>query len=312
MLKSDRIVDEKWYHSIELLPGLFTKGWNHDNIAVTRALLRGCEVEGLKCLDIGAQDFLITLLLLRRGAGRVIAYDRLTKEARADFLKSHFSIDFEYIHSVGLSDLPVKARELGAPCCDVIVFSGVLYHMFDPLAGLATVRGLVRNGGLLILETAAVPGPSSEMFFNAEGRFYFGTNYWQISTGCLDYLLRFLRLSPIDCLYLGPSRESFSENPNREDLIRIGVVCRALDRCLPSMHDDWMVQSIFERDFSQFLDWSLVSNASPEVGYVCQNKSLVLRQDTGSIDIYRTIQASPAIAIQDPDSQIRLKLGAVE
>jgi len=45
MSEMDSLFEELWYHSIELLPGKFTKGHDHTNVAVTRTLLRGCEIE---------------------------------------------------------------------------------------------------------------------------------------------------------------------------------------------------------------------------------------------------------------------------
>ena len=305
-----RILKEPWYHSLELLPTVFTNGTDHANIAITRALLCGCEIEDMKCLDIGAEDFLITLLLLRRRANVVAAYDRKNKKEKADFLKTHFHVNFEYISGIHLSELSVKTRKLSISPFDVVIFSGVLYHMLAPLSGLALVRGLVRNGGLLVIETATVVSKTIAMYFNAKGRFYSHTTYWQISVECLDYLLRFLKLAPIDCLYLGRPETLFPDQPTERHVARVGIVCRAVEDCLPSEDDQWMSQALFDRDFCEFLDWNRVVTNLPAVQYKIQNPSLVMRQDTQTVDIFRTIEQNRPLVIKNPDRQIRLQLSA--
>lgn len=315
-LENDKVFQEKWYHSIELFPGRFTNGRDYQNIALTRALLRGCELENMSCLDIGAADFLITLLLLRRGAKTVAAYDReditkvesTKKVERAKLLKGIFNVNFDYIQGIGLSELPSKCKKLGSSPFDIVVFSGVLYHMFDPLAGLAIVRGLVRNGGLLVIETAAILDNSMAMHFNAEGRFGQGANYFQVSVECLDYLLRFLRLMPLDCIY-------FRQEKNQKKLGRVGIVCQAVDHCIPCQRDMWMRKSeqagLMSNDFSEFLDWNhVMSNGLPDVKYKSQNKYLSFHQDTKTVNIFKTIQKSPRFRVDNPDEQIRLKLNA--
>jgi hypothetical protein len=67
-----------WYYSVELRPGVFTKGEDFPSAALPRAALSRAEPKGWRCLDIGAMEGLITTVLCRRGAGRVIAYDRPT------------------------------------------------------------------------------------------------------------------------------------------------------------------------------------------------------------------------------------------
>jgi 2-polyprenyl-3-methyl-5-hydroxy-6-metoxy-1,4-benzoquinol methylase len=181
-LKEKKVFQEQWYHSIELLPGVFTRGYDMTNISLTREILKGCEIKDVSCLDIGAMDCMITTLLKRRGAAKVVAYDRsLDSEERVALVKDVLQLDFEYIRGMKFFDLPMNLTQ---EVFDVVVFSGVLYHMFDPLAGLAIVRGLVRNGGLVVVETSAILNNVMAMYFNAGGRFYPKTNYWQICMSC--------------------------------------------------------------------------------------------------------------------------------
>jgi hypothetical protein len=59
-----------WYYSIALLPGRFTRGREFPNVALTRPLLRRCQVERQRCLDIGTMEGLIPVLLSRRAPGK--------------------------------------------------------------------------------------------------------------------------------------------------------------------------------------------------------------------------------------------------
>ena len=59
-----------WYYSVELRPGVFTKGEDFPSAALPRAALSRAEPKGWRCLDIGAMEGLITTVLCRRGAGR--------------------------------------------------------------------------------------------------------------------------------------------------------------------------------------------------------------------------------------------------
>src|SRR5713226_9642318 len=51
--------NQYWYYAIELTPGLFTQGEHHDNIVLTRTILRNCGVEDQRCLDIGTMEGLV-------------------------------------------------------------------------------------------------------------------------------------------------------------------------------------------------------------------------------------------------------------
>ena len=98
----------------------------------------------------------MTLLLERRGAAEVLGYDMLLRSDRLDLVKEALGADFGLIGGIDLADLPPAMIAAGHDPFDVVVFSGVLYHMFDPLTGLAVVRGLVRDGGICLVETATV------------------------------------------------------------------------------------------------------------------------------------------------------------
>jgi SAM-dependent methyltransferase len=180
-----------WYYSVELRPGVFTKGEDFPSAALPRAALSRAELKGWRCLDIGAMEGLITTVLCRRGAGRVIAYDRPTyTRSKLAAVRRAYETTFDFVDGIKLADLRPALRESGEAPFDLVVFSGVMYHMLDPLGGLAHARSLVRDGGLLILETSAIIDHEAIFAANRENRFgghaYLLPRFhcWSISPGC--------------------------------------------------------------------------------------------------------------------------------
>jgi SAM-dependent methyltransferase len=189
-----------WYYSMEMEPGKLTPGQTFSNVGLTRALLQRADLNGQDCLDIGTMEGLLPILMQRRGARSVTAYDRPSAlTSRIASVKKRFDADFDFVSGFPLAELPAK---VGHRTFDVVVMSGVLYHLFSPLAGLAIARGLLRNGGLMIVETGAIISDEMVMYWNSASRFK-GEAYFYPSVACLDYFARFLRMEVIDSTFLG-------------------------------------------------------------------------------------------------------------
>jgi hypothetical protein len=96
-IKSHPAFSQPWYYVIELGPGLYTPGKERPNVGLTRRLLHKVEIEsGARCLDIGAQEGLVSILLGRRG-GEVVAYDRIYPEERIRLVREALGADFELL-----------------------------------------------------------------------------------------------------------------------------------------------------------------------------------------------------------------------
>jgi SAM-dependent methyltransferase len=255
----DAALADEWYYSIELTPGNFTSGRLFPNIVLTRYLLRRCHILGQRCLDIGTMEGLVPTLLARRGAREVVAVDGLNLSSRISLVQAAYEVEFDYHGNVGLTTLydflTERTRFRGAVGVeqsfgfDVVILSGLLYHVFSPLHVLGTVRSCVRAGGLVIVETAAVRSREYDLRFNFSGtRYIYGwTDVWFPTVALLDYLCRFVKLAPLDCVYLGPS------DPGCPDIIRIGIVCRATEHVVPREAEVLMEQSTHNFEYSSLL-----------------------------------------------------------
>ena len=159
-----------WYHTIELEPGLVTRGWFDLRPIVDR--MPWPEIAGRRCLDIGTYDGFLAFEMERRGAAEVVAVDiadhdewdwpaRLRARGGVELARiagpdkaAGFVLAAEILrskvkrHEVSIYDLDVT--ELGT--FDVVVCGSLLLHLRDPGRALDAVR-LVTGGLFLSAET---------------------------------------------------------------------------------------------------------------------------------------------------------------
>jgi len=243
-LRASALLDEWWYYSVELLPWVIAEGAYPASVPMLpRLLLRRCGLKGMECLDLGTMEGLAPALMARRGAARVVAVDGsdhcLEKLAA---VKHYYGVSFEY-RTVG--PMYSLSEKLDGDGFDLINCSGLLYHVFSPLMVVAGLRAALKRGGLMIVSTNVFVDRGFSAKFNAAGRLQEEPNtFWYLSTGLLDYMLRYLRLAPIDCLYVP---HDALETPWRmktgTESGYASVLCRAVDRELPSSGDAWMAES---------------------------------------------------------------------
>lgn len=145
----------QWFHSINFDNDNVSSGRFSDTIPPNYTLfgvydfLKDINVEGMCCLDIGTMDGITAFTLKKLGASDVIATDMAKRET---FLKGRdlLGYDIDYKTSVKIDDLP---NILTSKKMDLVVNAGILYHVFDPLTSLSICREIIKNNGLLILET---------------------------------------------------------------------------------------------------------------------------------------------------------------
>jgi SAM-dependent methyltransferase len=245
-------------------------------------------------------ECLVPIVLTRRRAHRVVAYDRLDLAERVTWLQGKLGLRFDYLCGFPLGKLAERLGEHAS--YDLVVFSGVLYHMFEPLAGLLAARRLLRNGGLMIVETAAIVSEDMLNYFNANGRYLEGDNYWLPSVACLDYWMRFVRLEPLDCWY------SVGSIPG----CRIAVVARAVDRPAAEPGDEW-INLTHHYAFRDYIDWKDVdARGRPSVPYpdTASREHPLVRSDAGRVDLVKSVRRQRPFQVNSVEDEIRLSLHA--
>jgi len=293
------VLERRWYHGIEIEPGVWSRGLFVDNLLTTRAALRNLDVTGARCLDIDSMEGLVAILLERKGAAQVVAYDRMNFSDRVALMKQKGLARFDYVHGFPLADL---ARRLEPdPHFDVVLFSGVLYHMLEPLAGLLMARRHLRPGGIMVFESLLMARPEMSAQFNAAGTLTDGgDNFWLLNVGLVDYLLRFVRLRPIDVHHLS--------NAGRPTA-RVCVVCEAVDEPPGDPADTW-IRLPQARDFAEYLDWRALREAAPaRVRYAAARPGLPWHP-WGSVDLWESVARMPPLPPTESRTELGLALSA--
>lgn len=111
------------------------------------------DLSGRRVLDIGCWTGGSSLLMAAMGA-EVVALEEVRKyAAAARFLAESFAASVR-VFDASLYDTP--ALDLGA--FDYVLFSGVLYHVSDPVLALRILFSSLLDGGACCIETAAIAG----------------------------------------------------------------------------------------------------------------------------------------------------------
>jgi tRNA (mo5U34)-methyltransferase len=177
-----------WVHSIDLGDGLVTPGqWGPPCPMILRAL-DAIDFRGKKVLEIGCWDGQWSFEAERRGAAEVYATDYISQRHTREhptFMLAHRLLKSraKYFPDVSVYNV----HELGIHDFDVVIFCGVYYHLRNPLLALARLRQVLREGGTLLIEGAAIHGPEA-----AFARYYYRqslvgdlSNWWLPSISCL-------------------------------------------------------------------------------------------------------------------------------
>lgn len=233
-----------WYYSVELYPGAYTKGLGFNNIALTQRMLDNIDLQGTTAVDIGAMEGAMSTIMTKRGA-QVIAADAADLSDRVTLIKRAHGVQFSYYPDMPLhrfaerifeiqaskSQWPYPVLEIGPTDktnfgFDVVLSSGVMYHVMNPVDHLMTYRKLCKLGGLVVIEAAVAISDEVALFhgMRPEGMIYHGFSTWFVSTAWLDVFLRACFLQPLAFCYV--SRDKI----HGVDVARLGVVSRAVSK----------------------------------------------------------------------------------
>ena len=156
---SQSVARFRWYHTLELAPGVVTQGM-FDHRAVVDRYMIPADLSGLRCLDVGTMDGFWAFEMERRGAAEVLAVDIDDPEAldwpqslRATTVKTldetkakRFELAREALGSrVERHARSVYELDTDLGLFDVVFCGDLLVHLKDPITAVERIRRVCRG-----------------------------------------------------------------------------------------------------------------------------------------------------------------------
>ena len=168
-------------------------------------ILSGINVSGMKCLDVGTAHGLISLGLALEGAN-VSATDVGAPVSKQITLASEiYGVSIDYRAPVYLENI---SQEFEPGSFDLIICAGVMYHLLSPADVFIRLRPLLKQNGLLVIESAfAKAAKEPVLVLNSEtGDFTEPTTYFLPSISAIEGLARLACLDILSTRGCSPSR----------------------------------------------------------------------------------------------------------
>jgi tRNA (mo5U34)-methyltransferase len=128
---------------------------------------------GRRVLDVGCGNGYHAWRMLGAGAKSVIGIDPTLLSVVQFLAVRHFAGDWPVaVLPLGIEDVPAETRAF-----DTVFSMGVLYHRRSPFDHLVELKGCLRPGGELVLETLVVEGEAGRVLV-PEGRYAQMRNVW--------------------------------------------------------------------------------------------------------------------------------------
>jgi len=198
-----RIASRKWYHCIEVAPGIVTPGVDNDPRRLD-LLQFPDDLTGKSVLDIGAYDGFFSFEAEKRGAARVLALDHNPPDLYG-FNTAKEILGSRVEHRVG-SVYDLSPKTVGE--FDVVLFLGVIYHLRSPLLALERIHSVCREvmyveshvcAGGVIKDGELITSPEIQALHESVPLAQFipgselnddATNWWIPSRLCLEKWIR--------------------------------------------------------------------------------------------------------------------------
>ena len=154
-----------WYHQIEMPNGATTPGVNNSRLTLEIYDELGFpkDLTGQRVLDIGCADGYFSFVAENRGAEEVIAIDYRLPTASGFSVAA--SILGSQVRHVVANVYDLTPDSLGH--FDFIIFSGLLYHLRNPLLAIDGVRALAKRDALVLVETHTIDASLRAKLFEA-------------------------------------------------------------------------------------------------------------------------------------------------
>ena len=190
-----------WFHSLDLGNGLFAPGQvSLDALRRQVGLLHFPELTDQSFLDLGSWDGFYAFEAEQRGAARVLATDSFSWNGMGWSNKQGFLLARDILHSqvedMDIDIMDVCPERVGQ--FDVVLFSGMLYHMRDPIKALQNAASVCKKQ--LIVETAVgmedVKEPVLAYLPRVHGEEQ--SNFWRPNPALVNLWLKELGFRKID------------------------------------------------------------------------------------------------------------------
>ena len=215
----------------------------------TESLLKRVNVDGHRALDIGGMECAFSVLLDRAGAD-VEVYDRLDMSDRVKLVQEAYGSKFKYHSGIPFHDFANQQAKAGDKGYDFVLFSGVLYHVIEPMLFLHQIKSLMKPGGIMVLETSMIPDEECCLYFNEAGRFYQGSNYYQVSSAWLDYALRLLGFKIHNANYV----DNKPWKGDGRDIVRGALIAELMDEPVTGPKDRWSRRKQVDAELAEFTE----------------------------------------------------------
>jgi tRNA (mo5U34)-methyltransferase len=190
----DEIRSLKWFHSIDLGNGLVTPGSVPlETLTAMASVIFSEPVKGKSVIDIGCWDGYFAVEAARRGARSVLATDDFvwragyTKRRNTEIAAELAAPSVLKVKQIDVLD--ISPETVGAH--EVVIFTGVLYHMRHPLLALEKAASVCSE--LLIVEThieSMNEARPAMIFYPGKELADDPTNWWGPNTPCVEAMLR--------------------------------------------------------------------------------------------------------------------------
>lgn len=159
------------------------------------------DLTGATVADVGCYTGGLSLYLASRHPATVHAIDEIPEHiAQCEFLASLYAADNIKTHTASIYQLTEIIPEHSL---DLVLVSGVLYHLSDMLVGLHILHRLLKPGGTLIIESNGVNDPQHS--YANFGRFYAGM-WWQPTGLCISDMCEFMEFENAEVRFYETSR----------------------------------------------------------------------------------------------------------
>jgi tRNA (mo5U34)-methyltransferase len=157
-----------WFHSIDVGNGVITPGFkSHEMCNAEAGTIFSYPVKGKTVLDIGAWDGFFSFEAERRGASRVLATDHFCWSGpgwgNQDGFKWVREATGSKVEDLDIDPMQITPEAVGE--FDVVLLSGVIYHVRDPLSVIERAARVTKE--CLIIESWLMPtdDPDPTMLF---------------------------------------------------------------------------------------------------------------------------------------------------